>query len=449
MGSQDGGEGVSTRTGVTLARSRGAPNWETLCQAAPWGQGKDAPSSPAEPAMSSVTQAVSPAAVVAPTPAVKPESDPPQVVHHSLFEAFDAWTQLEGAAPALAATTLPPTARPTAFKPAETPMAGGEASFLAWVEAEGGLSAIGSSDLAPRRYEASVEAVSTLESTPLPEPVVQPPAPSSPVAEFAPVLVSVSIEPAPVEAAAEPAPVEISAASEPAPVEIAHPAPVAEAAVEVPAPKLEPVAHPVPIVEAFVEAPVRRLEPVRVPLTPVPPKQASRNAMDAATMEALAAEMAPMTTRPAPLGVSASSKAPPAAKPKPKPKAQVRPSTAGPALATSLFSAVKRAAERAIKGVGLAAGKQPKRSAPPPPPAKPTTVKAQSAGRAPAVKVPARAKPAVPRVLGVVEREVGIALGALKSVGSGLIRQAQSVIVPKPRSKPKPTQRPVSAARGK
>ena len=437
MGSQDGGEGVSARTGVTLARSRGAANWETLCQAAPWGQGKDASTSPLEPAASSVTQAVLPVAVVAPSPAVTPEFDPPQVVHHSLLEAFDAWSQLEGATPALAATALPSaptTAQPAAFKPAETAMSGGEASFLAWVEAEGGLSAAGSSDLAARRYQAPVEAVSAREPASLPEPIGQPPAPSSSVAEFAPVLVSVSIESALVEKAAEPAP-----------VEIAHPAPAAEAAVEVSAPRLEPVARPVPIVKAFVDAPVWRPESVTAP-----PKKASRNAMDAATMEALAAEMAPMKTRPVPLGVSALSKAPPLAKAKLKPKAQARLSTAGPALATSLFAAVKNAAEQAIKGVGLAAGKKPKRSAaPPPPPAKPATVKAHSVGRAPAGKVPVRTKPAVQRVLGVVEREVGIAFGALKSVGSGLIRQAQSVIVPKPRSKRKPTQRPVPAARGR
>ena len=110
---------------------------------------------------------------------------------------------------------------------------------------------------------------------------------------------------------------------------------------------------------------------------------------------------------------------------------------------------MKGAGERAVRGAAQAAAQPLKKKAPRTAAVKPATVKNQTAGRPAAAKAPASPNPVVQRLLGAVEREVGIAIGALKCVGSGLVRQAQSVVAPGPRPKPAQKKQPASAARGK
>ena len=428
MGSQDGGEETSAQAGaIPVARSRNAASWETLCQAAPWGQGKDVPTTPATPAVPPVTLKAASVAVVepspaAPSPAATEDADPPAVVHHSLFEAFDAWTQMEGGVPAAETARSSVASSPFTAAASEhteaTRSSGGAASFYAWVETEGGLSAAGSAEAGSDVSAAPVATIAVSEPAPGPELKVPSLAPSEPLPKFASALVSVSvsIEPAPAESLVEAPTIIVPPAPEPAPVVA-----VAPAAVE-PAP---------PVRTIFSE--------------PVAPKPTSRAAVDAATMEALAAEMVPMATRPAPLGVPVASKA----SPKAKPKTQAHPSPVRSMPVSSLFSAVISAAGRAVKGVAPAAGKPVKKPATSTPAAKPAPARAQTAARTPATKPPARPKPVVQRLLGAVEREVGIAFGALKSVGYGLVRQAQSVVAPENRSNSAPKKRPASAARGR
>ncbi len=391
MGRLDGEGEASERTVAGLsARSRSATNWDTLCQDAPWGQVKNAPNPPA--ALNTSPVVAADASGASPAPQVAEDYELPPVVHHSLFEAFDTWSQTEGAASAVEPAPRAP-ASCAGSEPVEARSSGGVAAFYAWVETEGGLSATGLSASEAEPAAAPVDADAGSEPVPAPETA----AVSEPPPVLAPVLVSVSLEPAPAARVAEP--IQHEALSV-APVLVAAPVPE-----EVPTPKEPPKA---------------------VDPTWAAPKPPSRSAVDAATIEALAAEVVPMVARPAPLGAPVPPKAPP-----PKAKAQGQTAASRRVPVPSLFSVVRTVAARAIKGAGFGAGPPLKRPA------------------APAAKVPARPKPVVQRLLGAVEREVGIAFGAIKNVGSGLVRQARAVVAPVSGSKPAPKKRPASAARGK
>ena len=517
MGSQDGGDDMPARAAApAMARTRNTAGWDTLCQAAAWGQVKDAAaaisssragdettSAPpgavlpgvtpqalsgvvdGSPARGPVAAAVVSPVIVSPVVAAAPIAEAPvseardfglpPVVHHSMFEAFDALTQLEGAGPSVASSSAAPVVAASASAPASPPEAGegrssmGVASFYAWVETEGGLSAAAPVEPAPVPVLAPVFApVVSAESGPEPVLVVAP--------TVAPELVA-RPEPAPVfQAVPEPvvqsfvvaeltpvlAPVFVSVMVESAPVPA--PAPVVA---ETPKPEASPVEGGV--APPHGEVPVDRVAETREPdvtaSVPVPASSRdwSQTTVDAAAMEALAAEMVPMAARPtlvagsavptvAPTAVAAvgqpkplvqlKAQATPQLKPRPKPLAK--------AAVPSFLSAVIGVADRALSGVGFGVSKAIKQvqTVKPVQQGKPVQqvkqVKQAGPATPPPVVKPVRAKGAPRGLIGSVEREVGIALGALKSAGSGLVRQAQRVMgaaSAKPAIKKRPTQK--------